>query len=153
MAATSSARSLAGWRTAAAKLTGRPSCHGCTTAGRRAGSSATSATNHQALQLYRDVGNWHGQAETLDNLGGLPSRTAPSQAARNHHSQALAIARDIGAPLEEARALEGIGRCHLHDGNPGEGIAHLQQALTTPAHRSPGPRLVPRPTGRIRLSR
>jgi hypothetical protein len=31
--------------------------------------------------------------------------------------------------LEEARALEGIGHSHLRDGNSGEGIAQLQQAL------------------------
>jgi hypothetical protein len=41
----------------------------------------------------------------------------------------LAIARDLGGPLEEARALEGIGHSHLQDGNPSEGIAHLTQAL------------------------
>jgi len=29
----------------------------------------------------------------------------------------------------EAHALEGIGRCHLQDGNPGEGTAKLLQAL------------------------
>ena len=33
------------------------------------------------------------------------------------------------APLEEARALEGIGRSHLHDGNVGDGAAKLRQAL------------------------
>jgi hypothetical protein len=30
---------------------------------------AAAASHHQALQLYRDVGSWHGQAETLNNLG------------------------------------------------------------------------------------
>ena len=33
-------------------------------------------------------------------------------------------------PLEEARALEGIGRSHLQDGNRGQAAAHLRQALT-----------------------
>ena len=32
-------------------------------------------------------------------------------------------------PLEEARALEGIGRSHLLDGNPGQGAPHLSQAV------------------------
>jgi hypothetical protein len=36
---------------------------------------------------------------------------------------------ELGAPLEEARALEGIGHSHLQDGNRGEGGAHLRQAL------------------------
>jgi hypothetical protein len=32
--------------------------------------------------------------------------------------------------MEEARALEGIGRSLTQDGNPGEGAASLRQALT-----------------------
>jgi hypothetical protein len=43
--------------------------------------------------------------------------------------RALAIAREVGAPLEEARALEGIGRCHLEDGHDQTGAVHLQRAL------------------------
>jgi hypothetical protein len=43
--------------------------------------------------------------------------------------RALAIAREVGAPLEEARALEGIGRCHLEDGHDQTGTTHLRQAL------------------------
>jgi hypothetical protein len=31
-------------------------------------------------------------------------------------------------PFEEARALEGIGRSHLHDGNTGQAATHLRQA-------------------------
>jgi predicted Zn-dependent protease len=42
--------------------------------------------------------------------------------------QAL-LARDLSAPLEEARALEGLGRAHLQDGNPGQAAAQLRQAL------------------------
>jgi len=32
-------------------------------------------------------------------------------------------------PLEEARALEGLGQSHLQDGNLSQAAAHLQQAL------------------------
>jgi len=32
--------------------------------------------------------------------------------------------------LEEARALKGIGRSHLQDGDRGQAAAHLRQALT-----------------------
>ena len=76
----------------------------------------------------------------LNSLGELSSRTAASQQARDHHSQALAIARDLGAPLEEARALEGIGRCHLQDGHARD--RHRPPAAGTddlPAHRQPRP--------------
>ena len=73
--------------------------------------------------------NGYGQAEALNSLGELSTRTAASQQARDYHTQALAIARELGVPLEEARALEGIGHCHIQDGNPGEGAAKLRQAL------------------------
>jgi hypothetical protein len=50
--------------------------------------------------------------------------------ARDQHTEALAIARDLGVPLEEAGALEPIGRSYLQDGNRGQADAHLRQALT-----------------------
>ena len=33
-------------------------------------------------------------------------------------------------PLEEARALEGIGHSYLHDGNTSQAATHLRQALS-----------------------
>src|SRR5262249_44661110 len=88
------------------------------------------AANHQqALELFRDLGARQGEAEALNNLGQLATRTSATQQARGHHVQALAIARDLGVPLEQARALEGIGDSHLQDGNPAEAASHLWQAL------------------------
>src|SRR5262249_59615115 len=49
--------------------------------------------------------------------------------ARDHHTQALAIARDIGAPLEQARAMEGLGQNHFQDGRLGKAPAYLRQAV------------------------
>ena len=55
----------------------------------------------------------HLQALTLfGDLGELAARPSTPRA-DEHHTQALAIARDLGAPPEEARALEGLGYCHL----------------------------------------
>jgi len=65
----------------------------------------------------------------LNSLGELASRTSATGQAREHHGQALAIARQIGAPLQEARALEGIGHSHLHDASPSPATADFQQAL------------------------
>jgi hypothetical protein len=65
----------------------------------------------------------------LNSLGELASRTSATSQARDHQTQALAIARQIGAPLQEARALEGIGNSHLHDANPTDASTHLQQAF------------------------
>jgi hypothetical protein len=66
----------------------------------------------------------------LNSLGELSSRTSATGHAREYHARALAIARDLCAPLEEARALEGLGRAHLQDGNPGQAAAQLRRALT-----------------------
>jgi tetratricopeptide (TPR) repeat protein/transcriptional regulator with XRE-family HTH domain len=89
---------------------------------------AAAASHQQALALCQDI-NRTAQAETLNCLGELSSRTADGRQARDDHAQALAIARDLGVPAEEARALEGIGRSHLRDGNPTQAAAPLRDAL------------------------
>jgi Tfp pilus assembly protein PilF len=48
---------------------------------------------------------------------------------RVHYGQALAIAVGVGSPIEEARALEGIGRCQLRSGREREAITLLSQSL------------------------
>ena len=79
--------------------------------------------------MFRDLGDREAQAEVLNNLGDLLSRSGDGQQARDHHARALTLAREISAPLEEARALEGIGHCLLRDGDPDAAAAHWQQAL------------------------
>jgi tetratricopeptide (TPR) repeat protein len=91
---------------------------------------AAAASHQQALATFREFGNQLGQAEALNGLGELSSRTSATSQAREYHAQALAIARDLSAPLEEARALEGLGQTHTQDSNPGQAAAHLRQALT-----------------------
>jgi transcriptional regulator with XRE-family HTH domain len=74
--------------------------------------------------------------EELAEAAGLSPRSVSDlergihRTARRHHAQALAIARDIGAPLEEARALEGLGRADLQDGSHGNGLELLRRAHT-----------------------
>ena len=80
--------------------------------------------------MQRDIGSRLGEAEALNSLGEVSSRTSATRQARDYHAEALTIARDIGVPMQEARALEGIGNSRLQDGNPGEAAAYLQQALT-----------------------
>jgi Tfp pilus assembly protein PilF len=90
---------------------------------------AAAASHRRALELCRDAGDRLGQAETLNCLGELASRTADGRQARGHHAQALALARQLGTPPEQARALEGIGHSHLRDGHASEATASLEQAL------------------------
>jgi tetratricopeptide (TPR) repeat protein len=87
------------------------------------------ASHQRALDVFRDLGNQLGQAEALNRLGELATRTSATGEARQRHTQALAIARDIGLAPEEARALEGLGQAHLRDASPGQAITHLRQAL------------------------
>jgi len=74
------------------------------------------------------------------------SRTGAS----DHHTRALAITRDISAPLEEARALEGIGQCHIQNDDLGNGAAYLRHALAI-YQRIGAPR--PAPPGNSRPAR
>jgi tetratricopeptide (TPR) repeat protein len=88
---------------------------------------AAAASHQQALRVLRS--ERHERAQVLNSLGELAARTSATQQARDYHNQAIAIARDIGAPLEEARALEGIGQSHLQDGDPSQAATPLRGAL------------------------
>ena len=79
---------------------------------------AAAASHQHASELCRELGEPLGQAEALNRLGELSLGTSATGQARDRHIRALAIARDLGASPEEARALEGLGNSHLHDGNP-----------------------------------
>src|SRR5262249_916297 len=85
----------------------------------------------------------HERAQVLNSLGELAAHTSATQQARDYHNQAIAIARDIGTPLEEARALEGIGHSHVQDGNLSRATTSLRDALTIYQRTgSPGTRRV-----------
>ncbi len=90
---------------------------------------AATASLTRALELFGDLGDRHGQAGTSINLGELLFLSSAHREARGHFAQALSMARDINTPVEEARALEGIGRCHIQEGSPCQGAADLRQAL------------------------
>jgi tetratricopeptide (TPR) repeat protein len=100
---------------------------------------AATASLTRALELFRDLGDWHGQAGAPVNLGELLSLSLAYREARGSFVQALSIARDIGTPAGEAQAREGIGRSRIQEGNPGQGARNLQQALAIyPPYRRPG---------------
>src|SRR5262249_48781820 len=76
-----------------------------------------------------DIGDRIRQAETLNNLGELSLRIDDTGQAGTQYEKALGLARTIGSPLEEARALEGLGRSELQAGRSREAAALLTQAL------------------------
>ena len=92
---------------------------------------AADASHQQALRLYRDLGQRREQGEVLNSLGELvvPFRNQPAGPG-SYHGQARWSSPVRSALLwRRARALEGIGRCHLQDRHASEGTALLQQAL------------------------
>ena len=90
---------------------------------------AATASLTRALELFCELGDRHGQAGASINLGELLFLSSAYREARGYFAEALDIARDIDTPVEEARALEGIGRCHVQERNPRQAAADLRQAL------------------------
>jgi tetratricopeptide (TPR) repeat protein len=84
----------------------------------------------RAVELAHDNGELAGEAESLNHLGDLYLDTATPTEAQQVYTRALTIATDIALALEEARALEGVGRCLLLSGRHAEGGAMLRQSLT-----------------------
>ncbi|MFG2956383.1 cyclophane-containing RiPP biosynthesis TPR protein HaaT [Streptomyces sp. NPDC048291] len=82
------------------------------------------------LRILRGLGDRCGEAEVLNNWGMLVLSSGDPAAARRHFDQAVTLARDIRCPLEEARALEGIGRCDWTVDGPGHGVGSLRAAVT-----------------------
>jgi tetratricopeptide (TPR) repeat protein len=54
----------------------------------------------RALDIFRELGDWAGEGETLDNLGKVHLRAGSPQAARNSWTLALEMFKDQQAPQE-----------------------------------------------------
>lgn len=88
-----------------------------------------SASLSKALQIFRDLGDQANIAEVLNYMGELALASANVDDARNHFEEALAIAASITTQPEEARALEGIGLCHLQSSHLAQAADFLRRAL------------------------
>lgn len=91
--------------------------------------SAATASFGQALRTYTSLGNRQGEAETPQQHGRNGTGHLGDSRREFTSRKALAIAISITAPVEETRALEGIGRCQLLDGRTAEGVASLRRSL------------------------
>jgi tetratricopeptide (TPR) repeat protein/transcriptional regulator with XRE-family HTH domain len=80
---------------------------------------------NRALALFRELADKLGVAQVLNTIG---EKSAPASA-RKYHAEALTEASAIGSRSEQARALEGIGRCHLRLGDGAEARAAFEEAL------------------------
>jgi tetratricopeptide (TPR) repeat protein len=83
----------------------------------------------QALTIHVELGSRHGEAVTRNEWGVVLRNFGDLSGARYQHARALRLARTVPSPLEEARALEGIGRCDLRRGRQDPTGTHLRQAL------------------------
>ncbi|RFS43210.1 tetratricopeptide repeat protein [Micromonospora craniellae] len=82
----------------------------------------------KALTTARDLGDRQTESEVLNYQGDLLRSSGNSEPARACHVQALRLAREAGSPLDEARALAGIGRCAVAT-SVINGIADMRRAL------------------------
>ncbi|WOX11441.1 cyclophane-containing RiPP biosynthesis TPR protein HaaT [Streptomyces sp. N50] len=84
----------------------------------------------QSLEILRELGDHCGEAEVLNHWGALLRTSGDPAAGREHFERALGLARDIRCPLEQARALEGIGRCEWTVGGLAQAEGALREAVT-----------------------
>ncbi|MEU6535781.1 cyclophane-containing RiPP biosynthesis TPR protein HaaT [Streptomyces sp. NPDC047000] len=82
----------------------------------------------QSLEIRRALGDRCGEAETLNHWGTLLAPDDPA-GARSHFQRALDLAQDTRCSLEEARALEGIGRSGLLLDGPDQAVGMLRAAV------------------------
>jgi DNA-binding SARP family transcriptional activator len=68
------------------------------------------------------------EAEVLNRIGALRCSLGDVASARDHHQRALERTRQLGMALEEGRALAGLGRCALDEGDEHGGVALMRQA-------------------------
>lgn len=75
--------------------------------------SRATAAFERSWEILGELGDQCAEAEVLNHSGKLLRTSGDPAAARARFSRALRLAREIRCPLEEARALEGIGACDL----------------------------------------
>lgn len=84
----------------------------------------------RSLDIVRDLGDRCAEAEVLNHWGTLLRTSGEPAEARGRYERALRLARDVRCPLEEARALEGIGRCDWGADGSAPAVEALREAIT-----------------------
>jgi CHAT domain-containing protein/tetratricopeptide (TPR) repeat protein len=83
----------------------------------------------QALGIFRELGNRHGEADSLDNLGMAYRRLGKYQQAINYHEQSLDIAQELGNRQGEAVSLGNLGLAYDSLGQYQQAINYYEQSL------------------------
>ena len=90
---------------------------------------AATASQAQALRLFRDLGDRQGQAWALNRLGIVQRLTGDYPAATASQAQALRLFRDLGDRQGQAWALNQLGTVQLLTGDYPAATASQTQAL------------------------
>ncbi|OLP20037.1 hypothetical protein BST81_02010 [Leptolyngbya sp. 'hensonii'] len=93
----------------------------------------------EALQIYRQVGDRLGEANTLKAIGDVLQFLKQSSEALNRYQEALQIYRQVGARLGEANTLKAIGDVLQFLKQSSEALNRYQEALQI--YRQVGARL------------
>ncbi|KZM74857.1 ATP-binding protein [Nocardia terpenica] len=88
----------------------------------------------QAVTLLHDAGDPAVEAEALNRFGVLLAETRQYEKALAQFTTGLQLARRIHSPLEEARALEGLGRSRASLGDTATAITELRNAIAIYQH-------------------
>ena len=93
------------------------------------------AREHFSKALAMDVTRKDrlGMAFDHANLGLAEEHRGRGAAARGHFKKAVTLSRDIGAPLNELKALAGLGRLGLTGGAPKKALAKANEGLAITA--------------------
>lgn len=90
----------------------------------------------QVLGFYHGTGARAEEAESISETGTLHLARSDLKQAAICYQQALDLARQIGCPRDEARALAGLGRCALADGQTADAVVGPSAVAGNPAaHR------------------
>jgi tetratricopeptide (TPR) repeat protein len=83
----------------------------------------------EAVDVFRRIGARGNETWALNHYAAEVAATGDHGRALALYGDALVLARETHQPDEEARALEGLGGCHLNNGDTETGAVHLKQSL------------------------
>ncbi len=89
--------------------------------------------NQKAQAVARDIGDLHGQAQVLDNMGNLYTFLARFGEALDSHRQAIALSQRLSDAGLEATCRLSLANTWGHQGRTGEQLAELTRAASLAA--------------------
>jgi tetratricopeptide (TPR) repeat protein/transcriptional regulator with XRE-family HTH domain len=82
-----------------------------------------------ALEVFEELGDRSGKAETLNTYAAVALATAQPAAARERYEQALRLAEEVDSGRDKADALSGLATISEADGDAGAAMAGYREAL------------------------